>query len=65
MPLYFIAARIRSSTDAGVHFIPFSATLAFGSAFTAWYMNKTGRYWWIQVFACLAVVVTSVWLACW
>ncbi|KAJ7220245.1 MFS general substrate transporter [Mycena pura] len=64
-PLYFTAAHVRSSTDAGVHLIPLSGMIAFGSVYTEWYMHKTGRYWWLQIFACLTVVITSVALAFW
>ncbi|KAJ7643072.1 MFS general substrate transporter [Mycena polygramma] len=64
-PLYFTAARLRTSTDAGIHLIPFSVTIALGSVYTGWYMHKTGRYWWIQAYACLTLVVTSVGLAFW
>ncbi|KAJ7220238.1 MFS general substrate transporter [Mycena pura] len=65
VPLYFTAARVRSSAEAGVHLIPLSVMIAFGSVYTGWYMHKTGRYWWIQVFACSTVIVTSVALAFW
>lgn len=64
-PLYFIAVRLRTSTDAGVHLIPFSVTIAAGSIFTGWYMRKTGRYWWLQAFACLCSIVTNLALASW
>ncbi|KAF7354327.1 MFS general substrate transporter [Mycena venus] len=64
-PLYFTAARIRTSTDAGLHLIPFSVTIAIGSIYAGWYMHKTGRYWWLQALSCLTVVATSVALAFW
>ncbi|KAJ6477117.1 MFS general substrate transporter [Mycena vitilis] len=64
-PLYFTAARMRTSTDAGLHLIPFSLSIALGSVYTGWHMHKTGRYWWIQAYACLTLVVSSVGLAFW
>ncbi|KAJ7643074.1 MFS general substrate transporter [Mycena polygramma] len=64
-PLYFTAARMRTSTDAGVHLIPLSVTIVLGSLFTGWYMQRTGRYWGIQAFGGAMLVVTSVGLAFW
>ncbi|KAJ7494375.1 MFS general substrate transporter [Mycena galericulata] len=64
-PLYFTAARLRTSTDAGAHLIPYSICVAIGSLFAGWYMRKTGRYWKLQAFAGLCVVAPNFILASW
>ncbi|KAK7045268.1 MFS general substrate transporter [Favolaschia claudopus] len=65
VPLYLIAARLRTSTNAGVHLIPLSATIAIGSLFAGWYMRHTGRYWWLQTVACAGELVSCIVLAMW
>ncbi|KAJ7490930.1 MFS general substrate transporter [Mycena latifolia] len=65
VPLYFTVARLRSSTDAGAHLIPNSVSVSIGSLFAGWYMRKTGRYWWLQAFACLCVLSANLLLASW
>ncbi|KAJ6567073.1 MFS general substrate transporter [Mycena capillaripes] len=64
-PLYFTAARLRTSADAGAHLVPNSAAIAVGSLFAGWYMRKTGRYWKLQAFTSLCIVATNVILAFW
>ncbi|KAJ7718948.1 MFS general substrate transporter [Mycena maculata] len=64
-PLYFTAARLRTSANAGSHLIPNSVCVAIGSLFAGWYMRKTGRYWKLQAFAGLGVVAANVSLASW
>ncbi|KAJ7684305.1 MFS general substrate transporter [Mycena polygramma] len=65
VPLYFTAARLRSSTDAGAHLIPNSVAIAVGSLFAGWYMRWTGRYWTLQAVTSLCIVATNVILASW
>ncbi|KAJ6606035.1 MFS general substrate transporter [Mycena vulgaris] len=64
-PLYFTAARLRTSANAGSHLIPNSVCVAIGSLFAGWYMRKTGRYWKLQAFAGLCVVGANLTLASW
>ncbi|KAJ7154872.1 MFS general substrate transporter [Mycena crocata] len=64
-PLYFTAARLRGSADAGAHLLPNSVGLGIGALFVGWYMWKTGKYWWIQVFASVCFVAPSITLAFW
>ncbi|KAJ6630339.1 MFS general substrate transporter [Mycena sp. CBHHK59/15] len=64
-PLYFTAARLRSSANAGSHLIPNSASVACGSLFAGWYMRRTGRYWKLQAFAGLCVVAANCVLSSW
>ncbi|KAJ6606043.1 MFS general substrate transporter [Mycena vulgaris] len=64
-PLYFTAARLRTSADAGAHLIPNSVCVAIGSLFAGWYMRKTGRYWKLQAFSGLCLVAANLILASW
>ncbi|EIM89147.1 MFS general substrate transporter [Stereum hirsutum FP-91666 SS1] len=65
VPLYFTAARLRSSTDAGRHLITNSLCVAVGSLLAGWYMRKSGKYWWYEVCAAAGIVVANVVLASW
>ncbi|KAJ7726339.1 hypothetical protein DFH07DRAFT_1001752 [Mycena maculata] len=64
-PLYFTAARLRTSANAGLHLIPNSVCVAIDSLFAGWYMRKTGRYWKLQAFAGLGIVAANFSLASW
>ncbi|KAJ7128428.1 major facilitator superfamily domain-containing protein [Mycena epipterygia] len=64
-PLYFTAARLRTSADAGAHLIPNSVCVAIGSLFAGWYMRKTSRYWKLQALAGLCIVAANFILASW
>ncbi|KAJ7321565.1 MFS general substrate transporter [Mycena albidolilacea] len=64
-PLYYTAARLRTSANAGSHLIPNSVCVAAGSLFAGWYMRHTGRYWKILVLGCLGLVVANCILASW
>jgi len=65
IPLYFTAARLRTSTNAGSHLIPYSVCVSIGSLFAGWYMRKTGRYWKLQAFAGLCIVGPNFIMAAW
>ncbi|KAJ7175871.1 MFS general substrate transporter [Mycena filopes] len=64
-PLYFTAARLRTSANAGAHLIPNSVCVAIGSLFAGWYMRRTGRYWAFTAGAALCVVSANLVLATW
>ncbi|KAJ7237742.1 MFS general substrate transporter [Mycena haematopus] len=64
-PLYFTAARLRTSADAGAHLIPNSVSVAIGSLLAGWYMRKTGRYWKFQAISSLGLLVANLILASW
>ncbi|KAJ7932770.1 MFS general substrate transporter [Mycena leptocephala] len=64
-PLYFTAARLRTSSNAGLHLIPNSVAVAIGSLFAGWYMRKTGRYWRLQAFTSLCILAANLVLASW
>ncbi|KAJ7176127.1 MFS general substrate transporter [Mycena crocata] len=65
VPLYFTAARLRPSANAGLHLIPNSVCVAIGSLFAGWYMRRTGRYWRLQALAGLSIVAANFILASW
>ncbi|KAJ7925766.1 MFS general substrate transporter [Mycena leptocephala] len=64
-PLYYTAARLRTSANAGSHLIPNSVCVAAGSLFAGWYMRHTGRYWKILALGCLGLGVANCILASW
>lgn len=43
-PLYFQAVRLESSSQAGLHLIPYSIALSMSSLTAGWWMRHTGRY---------------------
>ncbi|KAK7036010.1 MFS general substrate transporter [Favolaschia claudopus] len=65
VPLYFTAARLRTSADAGAHLIPNSVFVAIGSLLAGWYMRKTGRYWTFQAVASLCIIAANLILVSW
>ncbi|KAJ7612101.1 MFS general substrate transporter [Roridomyces roridus] len=65
VPLYFTAARLRTSANAGAHLIPNSMSVAIGSLFAGWYMRKTGRYWKLQTLAGLGIILANINLSFW
>ncbi|KAF8209329.1 MFS general substrate transporter [Mycena galopus ATCC 62051] len=64
-PLYFTAARLRTSANAGAHLIPNSVFVAMGSLLAGWYMRKTGRYWTFQAISSLGLVTANLILVSW
>ncbi|KAJ7647857.1 MFS general substrate transporter [Roridomyces roridus] len=64
-PLYFTAARLRTSTNAGAHLIPNSIAVAVGSLFAGWYMRKTGHYWKLQSLVGLGIIAANIILSSW
>ncbi|KAK9357382.1 hypothetical protein V1504DRAFT_436798 [Lipomyces starkeyi] len=49
VPIYFIAIRGISPTQAGTNIIPNFLGSAFGAIFSGTVMRSTGRYWWITL----------------
>ncbi|KAJ7154871.1 MFS general substrate transporter [Mycena crocata] len=64
-PLYFTAARLRTSSNAAAHLLPNSICVGIGGLFAGWYMRKTGRFRNIQGFGCLCLIVTCLTLVFW
>ncbi|KAK9390406.1 major facilitator superfamily domain-containing protein [Lipomyces mesembrius] len=51
VPIYFIAIRGISPTQAGTNIIPSCLGSALGAIFSGTVMRTTGRYWWITTFS--------------
>ncbi|KAJ7310603.1 MFS general substrate transporter [Mycena albidolilacea] len=64
-PLYFTAARLRTSANAGSHLITNSVFVAIGSLLAGLYMRRTGRYWTFQVISSLSIIAANILLASW
>lgn len=64
-PLYFTAARLRTSANAGSHLITNSVFVAIGSLLAGLYMRRTGRYWPFQVISSLSILAANILLASW
>ncbi|KAJ7819044.1 MFS general substrate transporter [Mycena olivaceomarginata] len=64
-PLYFTAARLRTSANAGSHLITNSVFVAIGSLLAGLYMRRTGRYWTFQVISSLSILAANILLASW
>ncbi|ODQ53228.1 putative MFS multidrug transporter [Saitoella complicata NRRL Y-17804] len=57
VPLYFIAVKGYTATQAGLRLIPQSIMLSVGSLGCGIYMKKTGKYWWPCVIGFLSMVL--------
>ncbi|KAJ7154870.1 MFS general substrate transporter [Mycena crocata] len=62
-PLYFTAARLRTSANAGAHLLPYSLCVGIGGLFPGWWY--AGRFRKIQIFASLCLLITALALASW
>lgn len=60
IPLYFQAVDKVSATGAGIRLIPGVVLGVFGSLHAGYYMQKTGRFYWLTVFSYAAVVLGLV-----
>ncbi|KAF7314989.1 MFS general substrate transporter [Mycena indigotica] len=65
VPLFFIAALLRTSANAGAHLVPNSFAVAVGSLFAGWYMRHTGRYWTLQAFGGSGLILANIVLSTW
>ncbi|CAK5263941.1 unnamed protein product [Mycena citricolor] len=65
IPLYFTAAFLRTSTNAGAHLISNSVGISVGSLSAGWYMRRTGRYWKLQLVSGLSVALAATTVALW
>ncbi|THZ29330.1 MFS general substrate transporter [Aureobasidium pullulans] len=64
IPLYFQAVDGLTATQAGVRLIPGIIAGVSGSLFGGFYMQRTGKFYWLTViaYACLVVGMTTVFL---
>ncbi|KAF8558994.1 vacuolar amino acid permease [Imleria badia] len=67
VPLYFSAARLNSSTDAGLHLLPHSVALSMGSVIAGWSvrMRKTGKLYGLTLVSAALCILASVLVASW
>lgn len=65
VPLWFVAVKLQSSSSAGVHLLPYSVLIGFGSLMVGWYMRRTGRYWGIMVASGAIVLLSCALLLAW
>lgn len=65
VPLWFVAVKLQNSSNAGVHLLPYSVLIGFGSLGVGWYMRHTGRYWGIMVASGLIVFASCLMLLSW
>ncbi|KAG8218370.1 major facilitator superfamily domain-containing protein [Butyriboletus roseoflavus] len=65
VPLYFSAARLDSSTSAGLHLLPHSAALSSGSVLAGWWMRKTGKLYNLTLGSAALCIFASVLVALW
>ncbi|KAJ7063747.1 MFS general substrate transporter [Mycena amicta] len=64
-PLFFTAALLRTSANAGAHLVPNSFAVAIGSLSAGYYMRQTGRYWKFQAIAGIGIIATNIVLFTW
>ncbi|KAK9495228.1 major facilitator superfamily domain-containing protein [Lipomyces doorenjongii] len=60
VPIYFIAIRGISPTQAGTNIIPSFLGSAFGAIFSGTVMRTTGRYWWITISSAIILTFGSI-----
>jgi len=65
VPLYFSAVRSDSSTDTGLHLLPYSIALSSGSVFAGWIMRRTGKLYTLTLVSAALAVYSSVQIAMW
>ncbi|KAN0097740.1 Major facilitator superfamily domain containing protein [Tylopilus felleus] len=65
LPLYFSAARLNSSTGAGLHLLPHSVALSTGSVLAGWWMRKTGKLYSLTLASAVLCIIASVLVASW
>nr|GAT49444.1 MFS general substrate transporter [Mycena chlorophos] len=65
VPLFFTAALLRTSANAGSHLIPNSVAVAIGSFSAGLYMRHTGRYWTFQAIAGTGLIIANLILSTW
>ncbi|KAJ7063251.1 hypothetical protein C8F01DRAFT_1250815 [Mycena amicta] len=66
-PLFFKAAVLRTSANAGAHLVPKLFAVAIGSLSAGYYMRQTGRYvyWKFQAIAGICIIATNIVLSTW
>jgi len=65
IPMYFVAVRLTSATQSGLHLLPNSVALSLGSIFAGTVMRTTGKYWYLIVSSGVLLVGSSVLVSFW
>lgn len=65
VPLYYMAVRLMSPSNAGSHLIPNSILGSSGSLAVGFIVRSTGRYYWLTVFCGLFSILSAFLLASW
>lgn len=58
VPLWFITVQLMTASNAGMHLLPYSVLIGFGSLMVGYYMRRTARYWGIMVVSGLIVTLS-------
>lgn len=65
VPLYFMAVRLQTASQAGLHLLPNSFALSIGSVGAGWIMRHTGKYWRLVVASTALSLFASIRVASW
>ncbi|KIM27605.1 hypothetical protein M408DRAFT_330032 [Serendipita vermifera MAFF 305830] len=65
VPLYFMAVRLQTASEAGQHLVPNAIALSLGSFGAGWIMQKTGKYWFLTVASTSLSLLGSTLVALW
>jgi hypothetical protein len=58
--MYFTAVRLTTSSEAGLHLLPNSVAISFGSLGAGYIMRYTGRFWWLTTISATLPVLAFV-----
>jgi hypothetical protein len=58
--MYFTAVRLTTSSEAGLHLLPNSFAISFGSLGAGYLMRRTGKFWWLTTISAALPVVAFV-----
>ncbi|KIM27608.1 hypothetical protein M408DRAFT_24523 [Serendipita vermifera MAFF 305830] len=65
IPLYFMAVRLQTAGEAGLHLVPNSIALSLGSVGAGWIMQRTGKYWSLTIASTSLSLLGSILIALW
>ncbi|KAG8869816.1 hypothetical protein FRC20_000811 [Serendipita sp. 405] len=65
VPLYFMAVRLQTAGEAGLHLLPNSIAISLGSLGTGWIMRHTGKYYWLIVGSTSLSLIATILIARW
>ncbi|KAG8869819.1 hypothetical protein FRC20_000814 [Serendipita sp. 405] len=65
IPLYFMAVRLQTASEAGLHLLPNSVALSVGSVGAGVIMRHTGKYYWLTLGSTFLSLVATILIARW